>query len=240
MNIKEIKMNLLPAEFASLNLRDPITNQRLSHAVVIVPCGCRVNEDTVKQICIIAKNKVIEVPANTPCPVCLKGMQSLFADEWMRNFVAGFFESVGKQGCTLNIPKENFKKWVGPIPEYPQGPRGDFIQKGEEKYGNDMFRFKSTTQSPLCTMNLTAAPYQRYIYITYEKNCGFQDYLWAQGMELSDLHKQQGCFYSSDLAEISKLFELIAANNNFDEKEIQLIRTKLNAPITAVIKIAKM
>lgn len=209
-----------PMELTALHLRDPLMNHRLSSAIIIIPCGCRLNEETVRDITFIAKEKLFEAPPHTTCPQCKNTMTGKMIDEWTRKLVRLFFESVIKQGYILSLPPETAPKWIGPLPPYPQGERGKFERQ-------DYFHtiaFRTTTASPLNRFALPSFDVnEKYLDITFTDNCNFANYLLSQDFNLTETEMQYHQFHTTDSAEIKKLIEIIKENNDLEEEILQIL-----------------
>lgn len=214
------KPKLSALNYVALSLRDPTTNKRLSDAVTIIPCGCRVNMETMKQIKVVAKEILVEVPPNTPCPACNKPMKWYFEDEHTRTVTREFYLRLAVQRKVLSIPPEPIRKWVGPIPSYP-GPRGNF--KKTEACCSSV-EFGSSNESVVKRVVFTNHPNWRALCIFFIKSIAFENYLWANDIHLTDSDRIHCQYQVTEPNDMRKLFGVILKNNEFRQYQVDKIK----------------
>lgn len=255
-------------EFAVLKYRDSTTGKRLVDPVAIVPCGCRVNMETVKSINVI-KKIIFETLGHSACPACKKLMSGFFKDPHTKKATYNFFYRLGKQiSGTPDFSKEEpIEKWVGPIPPYPQGQLGNFkviddikkscehcprstlnrsVQSSRCAQGTRWLILSSSTKSVITMVHFSTSYYNRFISIKFRKSKGFEDYLRAHDMHLLDFNylgesdKGLNSYQEYDPDKMRKLFNIITTNNTFPEEHAKYINAILDKATEPLFRIEEI
>lgn len=227
MDNNNVYAKLTTAECAALQYRCPITERRLSEAVVIIPCCCKVNHEVVKKIKVKVENEIFKPlePATCPVPKCSKMMVGYCEDHVTRKNVQVFFERLlGNREVLLNIPNEKLKKAEGTV-AYP-GERGNFYVKLFDRNRNIII-FASKNKSILKTIFFSCkADVQNpshHICIKFLPSTTMIDFLIKEDFYLSDRQIKNHYLQVSKLSDMRRLLSLMAEYNDFPAQELEQV-----------------
>lgn len=198
----------------------PISNRRLSAAVCIHPCNCRVNEDVVAGIMNAAQRRFFK---ELTCPLCKKQINDIKIDTEFRTKVINFFKFIGHEAKFLDIveapPAQNDS-----IVKYPSmGPKGSF-----------QLNSKDTTENKFCYSSRNSAI--KYLTLNIELKTlfiSFEDpqlimFFASQGIHLSDFEKCYGVLETADPLKMKAIMNILITYNNFPELELKVILNNID------------
>jgi len=220
------KRKFSAVEYAAELLFDRATQRRLHDAVVIIPCGCRVNHEAVAKIHVVAGKHFQETVKEEfcPSPSCLQPMIGWNRDRKTQEAAKVFHDLVGLEGrIYTRLPKEKKVKLDPTQFPYP-GERGNFvIEENFVAFEGARF-FNSTNQSFVEFINFTHSQRECSLFLRFKKSDSadhskFIKCISANGIDVSDHDRVSDGFKSVIPEQMKKLFELIIANNDFPQEE---------------------